>query len=74
MMERLGTEQRTKLFNFILKVSIRTFRHKDHIEISFKFEMHLALQQFTDWFGVFGNKGLSVILSVLEDIVQFEMM
>ena len=47
-----------KLFNFILKVCIRLFRHKDHNEISFIFEMHLALQQFTDWFSIFGNNGL----------------
>ena len=32
-------------------------------------EMHLAIQQFTDWFSVFGNKELSVIYRLLEDLV-----
>ena len=72
MLERLSIEQRTKVVQFYFEVSNRIFRHEDHIEISFIFEMHLALQQFTDWFSVFGNKGLSVIL--LEDLQQFEMM
>ena len=62
-----------KLLNFILKVIIRLFRHEDHIDIDFMFEMHLALQQFSDWFSVFGNKGPCVIFRVLEYLVQFEM-
>ena len=74
MMERLSTEQKSKVVQFFLKVDTRSFKHKDHIEISFVFEMHLALQKFTDRFSVFSNKGLSVIFRMLEDLVQFEMM
>ena len=71
-MERFSPEQRTKVVQFYFESQHSI--HKDLIEISFMFEMHLVFQQFTDWFSVFDNKGLSVIFHVLEDLVQFEMM
>ena len=73
MMERLSTEQRTKVVQFYFE-SQHSIIQTQRSYRNFIFKMHLALQQFNDSFRVFGNKGLSVIFWVLEDLVQFEMM
>ena len=74
MMQRLSTKQRSKVVQFYFESQHSIIQTRDRIEISSMFETHQVLQQFTDWFNVFGNKGVCVIFCVLEDLVQFEMM
>ena len=66
MLERLSTEQRTKVVQFYFESQHSIIQTKRSYRHFFMFEMHPVLQ--------FGNKGLSVIFRVLEDLVQFEMM